>query len=133
LLKYNPPLADQKSFRFRDLKDDSFCVLPEGFKFREQVVQACKDGGFSPKIAFEGKDIDALKGLVSTGLGVTLMPEMTLVDNTPRSTVVIPIKDASLTRTVGVIYPTQRKLLPTESLFYDFLLETYKRLNEFRK
>lgn len=132
LISVRHPLADRKSIRLRDLKDDPFCVLPEGFIFREQVVQACNDVGFSPQIAFEGKDIDALKGLVSAGLGVALMPEMTLVDNTPRSTVMIPIPDASLTRTVGVIYPTERKLLPTEVLFYDFLLKTYERLNEFR-
>ena len=133
LLPLHHPLADRKSIRLRDLKDSPFCVLPNGFVFREQVVQACQDAGFSPKIAFEGKDIDALKGLVSAGLGVALMPEMTLVDNTPRSTVVIPLSDANLTRTVGVIYPTQRELLPTESLFYNFLLETYERLNEFSK
>ncbi|MEH7307451.1 LysR family transcriptional regulator [Neobacillus drentensis] len=133
LIPIHHPLSDRESIRLRDLKDDSFCVLPEGFIFREQVVQACNAAGFSPRIAFEGKDIDALKGLVSAGLGVALMPEMTLVDNTPRSTVVIPISDTNLTRTVGVIYPTQRKLLPTEALFYQFLLETYERLNEFRK
>lgn len=133
LIPFHHPLADRKSIRLRELKDDPFCVLPEGFIFREQVVQACNDAHFSPQIAFEGKDIDALKGLVSAGLGVALMPEMTLVDNTPRSTVMIPISDAGLTRTVGVIYPTQRELLPTEALFYDFLLETYERLNEFKK
>lgn len=133
LIPLHHPLSDRKSIRLGELRDDPFCVLPEGFVFREQVVQACNDAGFSPQIAFEGKDIDALKGLVSAGLGVALMPEMTLVDNTPRSTVVIPISDANLTRSVGVIFPTERKLLPTEALFYNFLLETYERLNEFRK
>ncbi|MGJ9458729.1 LysR family transcriptional regulator [Oceanobacillus sp. CF4.6] len=133
LLPFHHPLANKTSIMLQDLNHDSFVVLPEGFIFREQVVDACKQAGFTPQIAFEGKDIDALKGLVSAGLGVALMPEMTLVDNTPRSTVVVPLTDARLMRTVGVIYPTQRKLLPTEELFYDFLLETYKRLNEFRK
>lgn len=133
LIPIHHPLANRKSIRLRDLKDDPFCVLPEGFVFRDQIVQVCQEANFSPKIALEGKDIDALKGLVSAGLGVALMPEMTLVDNTPRSTVILPLTDTNLTRTVGVIYPTQRKLLPTESLFYDFLLETYERLNEFRK
>jgi len=132
LIPIHHPLADRQSIKLRDLKNDPFCVLPEGFVFRKQVVQACHDAHFSPQIAFEGKDIDALKGLVSAGLGVALMPEMTLVDNTPRSTVMIPISDADLSRTVGVIFPNQRKLLPTEALFYDFLLETYERLNEFR-
>lgn len=133
LLPLHHPLSNQKELQLKDLKNDPFCVLPEGFVFRDQVVKACHDAGFSPQIAFEGKDIDALKGLVSAGLGVALMPEMTLVDNTPRSTCVIPLSDVNLTRTVGVIYPSHRKLLPTESLFYQFLLETYERLNEFKK
>ncbi|MRG86062.1 LysR family transcriptional regulator [Salinibacillus xinjiangensis] len=133
LLPANHPLANKSSLMLRELHEDSFVVLPEGYVFYEQVVDACKKAGFSPKIAFEGKDIDALKGLVSAGLGVALMPEMTLIDNTPRSTVKIPLTDMGLTRTVGVIFPTQRKLLPTETLFYEFLLETYQRLNEFKK
>lgn len=133
LIPLHHPLSDRPSIRLRDLINDPFCVLPEGFVFREQVVQACNGVGFSPNIAFEGKDIDALKGLVSAGLGVALMPEMTLVDNTPRSTVVIPLSDSRLTRTVGVIYPAERDLLPTEKLFYDFLIDTYERLNEFKK
>ncbi|MDL4839319.1 LysR family transcriptional regulator [Aquibacillus rhizosphaerae] len=133
LLPFHHPFADRKSISLRELKDDPFVVLPEGFIFREQVVNACMKVGYSPQIAFEGKDIDALKGLVSAGLGIALMPEMTLIDNTPRSTVVIPLNDYNLKRTVGVIYPTQRDLLPTEALFYEFLLKTYDRLNEFKK
>ena len=57
---------------------------------------------------------------------------MTLIDNTPRPTVMIPISDANLTRTVGVIYSSDRKLSPTEEIFYQFLMETYERLNDFR-
>ncbi|MCT2535202.1 LysR family transcriptional regulator [Aquibacillus koreensis] len=133
LLPFHHPLANRKSITLREIKDDPFVVLPEGYIFRDQVIEACNKARFSPKIAFEGKDIDALKGLVSAGLGSALMPEMTLVDNTPRSTVVVPLSDYNLKRTVGVIYPTHRNLLPTESLFYDFLLRTYDRLNEFRK
>ncbi|MFD1040381.1 LysR family transcriptional regulator [Virgibacillus byunsanensis] len=133
LVPFHHPLADRQSVMLQELKDDPFVVLPEGFVFRTQVVHACNKVGFSPQIAFEGKDIDALKGLVSAGLGVALMPEMTLIDNTPRSTVMIPLTDFNMTRTVGVIYPTQRDLLPTEALFYEFLLETYDRLNEFKK
>jgi LysR family transcriptional regulator, transcription activator of glutamate synthase operon len=132
LIPLHHPLSDRKSIRLRDLRNDPFCALPEGFVFRKQVVQACNDAGFSPQVAFEGKDIDAIKGLVSAGLGVALMPEMTLIDNTPRSTVMIPISDVDLSRSVGVIYPAQRKLLPTEALFYGFLVETYERLNDFR-
>ncbi|QHS21745.1 LysR family transcriptional regulator [Virgibacillus sp. MSP4-1] len=133
LLPLNHPLAGRSSIMLQELKGDSFVTLPEGFVFRKQVMDACDHVGFTPDIAVEGKDIDALKGLVAAGLGVALMPEMTMVDNTPRSTVVVPIADPNITRSVGVIYPAQRKLLPTEELFYRFLRKTYERLNEFGK
>lgn len=133
LLPSHHPLANRDSIMLRELKDDPFVVLSESYVFREQVIQACDNAGFAPKIAFEGEDIHALKGLVSAGLGVALIPEMTLVDNTPRPTVMIPVLDANLTRTVGVIYPSQRKLSPTEELFYDFLLNMYERINSFQK
>lgn len=132
LLPINHPLANRPSIKLQDLKNDPFVVLPEGYVFREFVVNACNKSGFSPQIAFEGKDIDALKGLVSAGLGIALMPEMTLIDNMPRSTVTVPLIDPGLTRTVGVIFPSERKLLPTEALFYDFLIDFCERLNDFK-
>ncbi|UOQ87309.1 LysR family transcriptional regulator [Gracilibacillus salinarum] len=133
LVPLNHPFAKRKSITLEELSNDPFVVLPEGFVFRDQVIEACNKAGFSPQVAFEGKDIDALKGLVSAGLGVALMPEMTLVDNTPISTVVVPLSDRTVSRTVGVIFPTQRKLLPTEELFYDFLLEIYGGLSALKK
>ncbi|NGP45599.1 LysR family transcriptional regulator [Bacillaceae bacterium SIJ1] len=131
LLPIHHSLAQKKSLKLLELKDEQFVTLPKGFVFREIVEKACLSLGFSPSVGFEGDDTDALKGLVSAGLGVALMPEVTLVDNIPRSTVRIPLDDENLTRTVGVITPTQRKLLPTEELFYEFLQEFFSRLNYF--
>lgn len=125
LLPIHHRLAGQSSIRLEELKEDSFVTLPEGTVFREIVLNACREIGIEPHIAFEGDDIDALKGLVSAGLGVALMPEVTLVDSLPPSTVKIPLANPRVTRTVGVICPTQRKLLPTEQLFFEFLSEFF--------
>ncbi|SES21756.1 LysR substrate-binding domain-containing protein [Salipaludibacillus aurantiacus] len=133
LLPIHHPLADRSSLRLRDLKDDPFVLLPEGFVFRDIVMNACKELGFTPHVAFEGDDIDALKGLVAAGLGVTLMPEVTLVDSLSRSTVKIPLIEPNVTRTVGVITPNERVLLPTEELFYNFLQKFFSRLTEFKE
>lgn len=132
LLPIHHPLAKSAEINLLDLKNEPFVLLPEGFVFRDLVINACSEAGFTPQIAFEGDDIDALKGLVSAGLGVTLMPEVTLVDNTPRSTVKIPLSEPDVTRTVGVITPTERGMLPTEELFYEFLQEFFTKLNHFK-
>jgi LysR family transcriptional activator of glutamate synthase operon len=63
----------------------------------------------------------------------TLIPEITLIDSVPRTTVKIPVSGLSFTRTVGVIIPSERELLPTEKVFYEFLKEFFAILNDFEK
>ncbi len=130
LLPIAHPLSKKEEISLNQLKDDFFCVLPEGFVFREMVVHACTEAGFEPLIGFEGDDIDALKGLVSAGLGIALMPQVTLLENIPSSTVKIRISNPQLTRTVGMIRAKDRDLLPAEQLFYQFIKSFYKESEE---
>ena len=84
LLPSDHPLANSKTLQLNQLKDESFILFPEGFILREIIVDACKELDFHPNVAFEGEDIDAIKGLVSAGLGVTIVPEITIFDCLPR-------------------------------------------------
>ncbi|MFZ4453178.1 LysR family transcriptional regulator [Salibacterium aidingense] len=126
LLPKDHAFAKAKDVRLEQLRDEPFILLPEGMHFRELVIQACAEAGFEPNIAFEGDDVDALKGLVSAGLGIALIPEITLVDTTPRFTVKKKIKQPQVTRTVGIITPADRQLLPTEKIFYNFLYDFFR-------
>lgn len=131
LLPSHHPLAGQASLQLSQLRNDSFVLFPKGFVLREIVVDTCQQLGFQPTVSFEGEDIDAIKGLVAAGLGVTLIPEITLIDSIPRSTVKLPISEPMVTRTVGVIISSERDLLPTEKLFYDFLKKFFTVLGRF--
>jgi len=133
LIPLHHPLAKEKSLTLNQLRHDSFILFPEGFILREIVDKACKQFGFTPNVSFEGEDIDAIKGLVSAGLGISLVPEITLIDNVPRSTVMVPIDEPSVTRTVGMLIPTERTLLPTEKMFYRFLKDFFTRLEKFQQ
>ena len=132
LLPISHPLASERLLTLNQLKDDSFILFPEGYILRDLIDKGCRQFGFKPKVSFEGEDIDAIKGLVSAGLGISLIPEITLVDNLPRATVTIPIIEPNITRTVGMIIPTDRHLLPTEKLFYEFIIEFFNRLEKFK-
>ncbi|HEY4552949.1 MAG TPA: LysR family transcriptional regulator [Bacillaceae bacterium] len=133
LLSSSHPLAKKPSLSLSELRKDSFVLSPRGYILRDIVVQACRQFGYEPAIMFEGQDIDAIKGLVSAGLGVTLLPEITLVDSLPRATVKIPIKEPVVTRNVGVIIPKDRELLPTEQLFYEFLKNFFNTLSGYQQ
>lgn len=131
LLPASHPLAEQPSLKLSQLRNDMFVLFPAGFVLRELVIGACTAQGFEPKISFEGDDIDAIKGLVAAGLGITLLPEIALNDNIPRSTVKMRLDDPQVTRSVGVITPSNRELPPTEKLFYDFLKTYFATIGQF--
>lgn len=132
LLPTNHRYAKAKTLKLIDLREEDFVLFREGFVLRDLATNACLQLGFKPRVSFEGEDIDSIKGLVSAGLGVSLVPEITLVDNLPRSTVQIPIIEPQITRTVGLIIPVERKLLPTEKLFYQFLHDFFHRIEQFQ-
>jgi LysR family transcriptional regulator, transcription activator of glutamate synthase operon len=131
LLPITHPLAEQPSILLNQLRQDSFVMFRTGFALRNLIINACQQSGFKPKIAFDGEDIDTLKGLVAAGLGVALLPEITLIDNVPNETVKVPISYPNITRTVGIIKPKNRELAPSEQLFFNFLKQFYDVLNRF--
>lgn len=128
LLPETHTLAANSCLSLNQLEQDSFVLFPEGFVLRKIVVNGCHQAGFRPFVPFEGDDLDTIKGLVSAGIGVTLLPETTLFENMPSGTVKVKISHPEVKRTVGVIIPKNRQLSPSEKLFYEFVLHYFRNI-----
>jgi LysR family transcriptional regulator, transcription activator of glutamate synthase operon len=132
LLPSNHPLAKNGAINLIDLREEKFVSFPEGYVLHKVAIEACKSVGFIPNITSEGEDMDALKGLVAAGIGVTLLPESSMYDSTPRMTVKMPISSPPIRRTVGVISPINRDLAPSEQVFLKFVKNFYSRITQFQ-
>lgn len=132
LVHFSHPLAKSNTIALTDLRTDDFVLYPKGYVLQQIVVDACKQAGFSPNIASEGEDMDALKGLVSAGIGTTLLPDSTISDSVPRFTVKVPIADPKVTRTVGIIIPKTREIAPSEKTFYQFVINFFTVLEQYK-
>ncbi|WP_077210917.1 LysR family transcriptional regulator [Bacillus dakarensis] len=125
-------LAQNKVITLKDLRNDFFVLFPEGYVLHKIAIDACKQVGFEPKILAEGEDMDAIKGLVSAEIGVSLLPDGTFFDRSTARTVQIPIDRPKVTRTVGIITPKDRDLGPTEEVFYEFVKDFFSRLEKYK-
>lgn len=132
LIPSSHPLAKQTSINLSDLREEKFVSFPEGYILHKVAVEACKSVGFTPNITSEGEDMDALKGLVAAGIGITLLPESSMYDSTPRMSVKIPILNPPIRRTVGIISPVSRELASSEIVFLDFVKNFYSRITKFQ-
>ncbi|WP_026555657.1 LysR family transcriptional regulator [Arthrobacter sp. 35W] len=60
--------------RLDQVRDEGFVLLEPGYGMRSIVEALCREAGFRPRVAFEGQDSHTIRGLVSAGLGVSVLP-----------------------------------------------------------
>lgn len=112
-------LADRESVRVAELADEEFVVLEHGFGLRQISDDLCAQAGFTPRITFEGQEIETLRGLAGAGLGVALL---TRADLAPAAGVVeLPITPRA-TRTFGLGWQAGHELPPAVRAFRDHAL-----------
>lgn len=116
-------LAGSKAIRLDQLKDDPFVLFNEGYSLRTLVWDSCVQAGFKPEIAFEGEETDTIRGFVAAGMGVSLLPETSLMDGSPLLTAKLRVTDPKITRVIEVIQRSNEKLPLVAKVFKRFLLE----------
>jgi DNA-binding transcriptional LysR family regulator len=72
VLAKDHPLADRDSLAIADLAGDTWTAPSRD----HLVYRACVAAGFEPRISFVTRDVLAARGLVASGLAVTLMPAL---------------------------------------------------------
>lgn len=126
ILPESHPLALQDSIRLTELKDENFVLFNSGYSLRMLVMDACREAGFTPKIALESEETDTIRGLVAAGMGVSLLPEMALFQTSSMSPAVVRITEPHVTRTIGVIRRAGEKPPMVVQVFHSFLLDFFK-------
>lgn len=130
ILPPNHILSEYQTLRLEQLREETFVVFSEGYSLRPIVMDACLKAGFKPIIGFEGEETDTIRGLVAAGMGISLLPEMALVETGPLQPVKIKITEPQVTRTIGLIRRSREKLPIVAEVFRSFLIDEYFKSNK---
>ncbi|WNV91994.1 LysR family transcriptional regulator [Umezawaea sp. Da 62-37] len=107
------PLAGRRGVRLEELADEEFVVLEHGYGLRQITDGLFAAAGFTPRVTFEGQEIETLRGLVSAGLGVALL---TRADLAAPDVVELAIEPRA-TRTFGLAWRAGLPLPPAVKAF----------------
>jgi LysR family hydrogen peroxide-inducible transcriptional activator len=78
------PLAKNKSIGAQELKSETMLLLGNGHCFRDHVLEVCPEfARFSSSTegiqkSFEGSSLETIKHMVAAGMGVTLVPRLSV-------------------------------------------------------
>lgn len=67
------PLARESSIHLRQLRNETFLMLPEKSIMRNLCTKACRESGFEPIIGYTGRRADNIVELVRQGMGVSVL------------------------------------------------------------
>ncbi|MFC3687605.1 LysR substrate-binding domain-containing protein [Aquipuribacter hungaricus] len=106
-----------------DLAGEAFVALRGPSPFRASADALLADAGVDPAVAFEADDLATVQGFVASGLGVALVPA-SAVDGRCE---VLGLTDPGATRDLGMVWSTERRMLPSAALFRDHVLAIARR------
>ena len=99
-------LARRKRISAEELKNETLLLLGTGHCFRDHVLEVCPEyAGFSSNAdgirkSFEGSSLETIKYMVAAGMGVTVVPQLSVPAEPDRHIAYIPFADPVPTRRI---------------------------------
>ena len=85
------PLAQQESISTQQLKNETVLLLGAGHCFRDHVLEVCPEfaryasNAEGIRRSFEGSSLETIKHMVAAGMGVTLVPRLSVANDALQS------------------------------------------------
>ena len=112
--------------RLAEAAGEPFIALRPTSALRKLGDELCAAAGFRPTVVFEGDDLSNVRGLVTAGLGVAIVPAPRAGSPVagPGPLLYLPILDDGADRDIYLTWPADKALLPAVDLFRRHVIDT---------
>lgn len=115
------PLANQKSLSMNQLEDCELIMLKEGSYIRQLVTREFKKDNTTPKTVLESNQIETIKGLVASNVGIAFLLDVIVKDDPTIKA--IPLAEP-LYVDLGLTWKKDRYISRAAQSFIDFCKKT---------
>jgi LysR family hydrogen peroxide-inducible transcriptional activator len=134
------PLAKRRSISTEELKNETMLLLGTGHCFRDHVLEVCPEYarfGSSEvdgiRKSFEGSSLETIKYMVASGMGVTVVPQLSVPKDEQPHLIYIPFTKPAPTRRVVLAwrrtFPRYEAIAALRNAIYACPLTGVKRLS----
>ncbi len=109
-LPRNHPLTERKSIGAEELKSETLLLLGTGHCFRDHVLEVCPEyARFSSdaegiRKSFEGSSLETIKYMVASGVGITVVPQLSVAKDTQQQVAYLAFAEPVPTRRVVLVW-----------------------------
>lgn len=78
-------LAEREQAKVESLEREHLLLLQDGHCLRDQALEVCRLAGAEEYVGFQATSLETLRHMVAAGVGVTLLPELSVQPPVPRT------------------------------------------------
>ncbi len=133
------PMARRESITAEELKNETMLLLGTGHCFRDHVLEVCPEyarfssGAEGIRKSFEGSSLETIKYMVASGMGVTVVPRLSVPAEPQPHVAYIPFTDPAPTRRVVLVwrrtFPRYEAIAALRNCVYACTLAGVRRLS----
>jgi LysR family transcriptional activator of glutamate synthase operon len=116
-------LAGRPSLGLRELSGEDFVLGQSSSALTARIMEACRLAGFEPKVTCQAGSLEAVKNHVRQGLGVSILPAISLEGLGRQALAVIGI-EGGMTRDLSLIAARDRSLTHASHVLMSLVKDT---------
>jgi DNA-binding transcriptional LysR family regulator len=133
------PMAARESITAEELKNETMLLLGTGHCFRDHVLEVCPEyarfssGAEGIRKSFEGSSLETIKYMVASGMGVTVVPRLSVPAEAQPHVAYVPFSEPVPTRRVVLVwrrtFPRYEAIAALRNCVYACALPGVRRLS----
>jgi LysR family hydrogen peroxide-inducible transcriptional activator len=133
------PMAAREAITAEELKNETMLLLGTGHCFRDHVLEVCPEyarfssGAEGIRKSFEGSSLETIKYMVASGMGVTVVPGLSVPAEPQPHVAYVPFKEPVPTRRVVLAwrrtFPRYEAIAALRNCVYACALPGVRRLS----
>lgn len=125
IVSVDHPLATYHEIDLNMAKNEPFISFKNVNELQTIITELCKSAGFTPDVVFEGEDIGTVSGLVGAKLGVSLVPDIQIIDKIKVK--LIRVKQPICKREIGIAWLKDSYTSPVVNQFIRFIQRLFEK------
>ncbi|RNC29256.1 MAG: HTH-type transcriptional regulator GltC [Candidatus Dichloromethanomonas elyunquensis] len=114
------PLSCLPSIGLKALSNESFVLYSSEFSLHDEIINKCRNEGFSPNVVFETSQFELMTQTVAANLGIAFLPSTLCRELNSRGIVSIPLTDPQVIHNMSIIWKRGRSMSYAAGLWLQF-------------
>ncbi|TGE32890.1 LysR family transcriptional regulator [Desulfosporosinus sp. Sb-LF] len=114
------PISQLPSIELASLSNESFVLYSNDFSLHDEIINQCRNVGFSPNVIFETSQLELMTQMVAANLGIAFLPSAVCKELDSNRIVSVPLMEPQIIHNMSIVWKRGRSMSHAARLWLQF-------------